>query len=1043
MVQTQSNFQRIIFSIVIPLILAFAVWTIPSNANRSINLSSKMSGLSKKSLNATADEPVISINDVTVSEGDTGTVDAVFTVSLSASYTDTVTVNYATVEGTATSPDDFNSTSGTLSFLETITTQPITVTIQGEVFAEATETFSVSLSAPTNATLGDDIGVGTITDDDVGITVSPQNLTTAEPNITDTFSVVLLGQPSADVTVDLTSLDTSEGTLSTDTLTFNTGNWSEGQIVTVTGVDDDIVDGNVEYTIQVTASSLDPYYGVFDPSDVSVTNNDDDTAGIHVDPIADLFTTEGGDTAEFDVVLTSEPTAPVTITLSSSDDTEGIPAPSQITFTTSDWNTPKTITVTGQDDPLIDGDVPYTIVTAEAVSSDPDYDGENADDVSLTNSDDDSPGITVSSVNLTTNESGTSQFFTVVLTSQPTAAVTVTLSNWDTSEGMVSPTSLVFTDINWDIPQQVDVTGENDDVDDGDIDYTIQVTASSLDPNFSAVDPSDVDVTNQDNDTAGVQVSPTSLTTDESGGEAEFTIVLESEPTQEVTINFDWDTSEGNVQPNSLVFSPANWNLPQTVTVTGENDEIDDGNVTYPIDITASSGDLVYNQIDPSNVSVTNNDDGDTAGIIVDPITDLFTTESGGTAEFDVVLTSEPIEDVRITINSSDPFEGVPSPTQITFTSSNWDSPQKITVTGQDDALIDDDVAYTIQTSAAFSSDPKYSGQEVDDVSVINSDDDAEGITINPVSLLNTAEDGSSDTFIVALDRKPKHDITLELSSSDSEEGRVEPDLLIFTVGNWDTPQVVTVYGEDDLIDDGDQSYTIITGNAICDDPYFTGLNPPDVSVTNQDDDHTPVAVADTYYSNGFPLNVTQPGVLDNDTDADGHDTLKAVLYSGVTNGTLNSLNEDGSFEYIPNANFTLDSFTYFASDGTNESSSVDVTIIGDFVEPIAEWGPSIGDAEVLYPEEGETVRLEVKVTENIAVKRVRYVRWDRDLNTHVLIENDYSFPYYLDLNTSTLNRGFNEIFVRAYDIAGNYSESLSILIFLDYLEVFLPMVNQ
>jgi uncharacterized protein YhjY with autotransporter beta-barrel domain len=120
--------------------------------------------------------PSLSINDVTVVEGNAGTVNAVFTVTLSAASGQTVTVNYATADGTATQPADYTNTSGTLTFTPGTTTQTITVPVIGETVPEANETFFVNLSAAVNATIADNQGVGTITNDDVPVTVSPATL---------------------------------------------------------------------------------------------------------------------------------------------------------------------------------------------------------------------------------------------------------------------------------------------------------------------------------------------------------------------------------------------------------------------------------------------------------------------------------------------------------------------------------------------------------------------------------------------------------------------------------------------------------------------------------------------------------------------------------------------------------------------------------------------------------------------------------------------------------------------------------------------------
>jgi hypothetical protein len=96
-------------------------------------------------------------------------------------------------------------------------------------------------------------------------------------------------------------------------------------------------------------------------------------------------------------VLNTQPTANVTIALSSSDTRRKERSRrASVTFTTANWSTwPQTVTVTGQNDAVDDGDIAYTIVTAAATTGDPNYNGLNAADVSVTNQDDDVAGITV------------------------------------------------------------------------------------------------------------------------------------------------------------------------------------------------------------------------------------------------------------------------------------------------------------------------------------------------------------------------------------------------------------------------------------------------------------------------------------------------------------------------------------------------------------------------------------------------------------------------------------------------------------------------
>src|SRR5206468_1739535 len=125
------------------------------------------------------------------------------------------------------------------------------------------------------------------------------------------------------------------------------------------------------YTVVTApATSGDANYSGLNASDVSLTNTNNDTAGISVSPTAGLTTSEAGGTATFDVALASQPTASVTIGLSSSNTAEGTVSAASLTFTAANWNVAQTVTVTGVDDALDDGNVAYTVVTAAATSGD-------------------------------------------------------------------------------------------------------------------------------------------------------------------------------------------------------------------------------------------------------------------------------------------------------------------------------------------------------------------------------------------------------------------------------------------------------------------------------------------------------------------------------------------------------------------------------------------------------------------------------------------------------------------------------------------------
>jgi hypothetical protein len=121
--------------------------------------------------NETPKSPCLTVNNVEVQEGNSNTINAQYTVSLSAAATQTVKVDYRIVGRNARNIDDFNGVTGTIEFAPGTQTQTVIVPVRGDVSDEYDETFQLVLSNPLNASLIDDIGVGTIIDDD-----SPPNL---------------------------------------------------------------------------------------------------------------------------------------------------------------------------------------------------------------------------------------------------------------------------------------------------------------------------------------------------------------------------------------------------------------------------------------------------------------------------------------------------------------------------------------------------------------------------------------------------------------------------------------------------------------------------------------------------------------------------------------------------------------------------------------------------------------------------------------------------------------------------------------------------
>ena len=323
-------------------------------------------------------------------------------------------------------------------------------------------------------------------DSQAGFTVTPPPESVHETGTSADFTVVLDEQPFDDVTIELRSNDTSELTISTNRLTFTPQNWDAEQTVTVTGVNDDYDDGDRMVPIILEpAESRDLNYAGLDPPDPTFVCEDDDTNGFSVVPTG-IIVTESGVSVPVTVTLNARPmNDPVVLEVTSSDIDQVRATPTRLIFEDSDdWNTPRTVDVSGVDEPVVDGDRLVTVtVSVDDPASNDGWDSLPDQIVEVLAINDDVPDfvVTITGDDTTVSETGTMDSFTIALTRQPLSSVVITVTSGDAGEALVSPPTLTFTDSNWYRPQSVDVLGVDDPFADGP--QTTLVTVSIDDAN--------------------------------------------------------------------------------------------------------------------------------------------------------------------------------------------------------------------------------------------------------------------------------------------------------------------------------------------------------------------------------------------------------------------------------------------------------------------------------------------------------------------------------------------------------------------------------
>jgi uncharacterized repeat protein (TIGR01451 family) len=265
--------------------------------------------------------PTLSINNVSVTEGISGTTDAVFTVTLSAAINLTTKVDYQTADATALAGSDYQPTSGTLTFNPGETTKSITVPVVGDDANEPDETFQLNLSNPQNATLAVAQGTGTIINDDIPTpTLSINNVSVTE-GISGTTDAVFTVTLSAAInlaakvdyqTADATALSSSDYQPTGGTLIFNPGEIIKSITVPVNG--DNTNEPDETFQLNLT----NPQNATLAVAQGTGTIINDDVTGIQLSSASYSFG-EGAGHAAITVIRAGDPSGATTVDYKTSD----------------------------------------------------------------------------------------------------------------------------------------------------------------------------------------------------------------------------------------------------------------------------------------------------------------------------------------------------------------------------------------------------------------------------------------------------------------------------------------------------------------------------------------------------------------------------------------------------------------------------------------------------------------------------------------------------------------------------------------------------
>ena len=774
--------------------------------------------------------PSLSIDDVTVTEGDSGSVTATFTVTLSTISGRTVSVDYAAANGTATAPGDYLGTGGTLIFAAGETTKTVTVQVNGDTLDEANESYFVNLSNPSNATVTDGQGLGTINDDDPmpSLVIDDVSVTEGDAGTTNAnFTVSLSSLSGQSVTVDFatangTAIAPGDYTARTGTLTFTAGQLT--RTITVAVNPDTIDEVNETYFLNLSNATN---ATIADNQGVGTIIDDDGLPSLSVNDVTVVEGQSGTVNANFTVSLSAPSGQSVSIGWTAADGTATSPADymgggGNIVF--NPGITTRTLTVVVNSDTLDEIDENFTVHLTDPNNA------TIADDIGLgTITDDDAPpGLSVNDVTVTEGDAGTvNAVFTVTLSPVSGRAVSV---NWATANGSaVSPADYeaIGGQLSFaagETAKQVAVTVNADLLDEANETFLVNLSGPT---NATITDGQGIGTITDNDPLPTLAVDDVTVTELDSGTVgATFTVSLNAPSGREVNVNYA--TANGSASSPSdyesaigaLTFNAGQ--TTKTVTVVVHSDVLDEADETF-----------FFNLAGPTNATLA---DGQGLGTITDndptptlSVNDVTVLEGNtGTvpATFTVTLSASSGRAVTVdyaTANDSAAAPGDYAATSGGLTFNPGETTRTVTVNVNGDLLNEVTERFFLNLT-----NPTNAGlPDGQAFGTITDDDGTPAISINDVTVGESNASGAS--FSVNLSSASGQTVTVDyatangtaISPADYTAGN---DTVTFSPGQ--TSRTVTVPVVNDLLDEDDETFLVNLTNAqhaTIGDPQATG----------------------------------------------------------------------------------------------------------------------------------------------------------------------------------------------------------------------------
>ncbi len=764
------------------------------------------------------DLPQATLSAAQVDEGNSGSATLTFQVSLDQPAADPVSVHYSTADITALAGEDYQATSGTLTFNEGDQSKGIDVTYLGDTKVEHNESFSLLLDTPQGMTLANNSVSGTLRNDDLPVvTLTGANLVEGnEGDQTLEFLVRLDQAPVTGLSVDyMTSNGTassgSDYVFASGTLLFAAGETAKTIPVTIHG--DTRVETDETFTL--TLDNLDPTQGRFNISQASATIVNDDHLTLSVTQDASVNEGDSGTTLlNFNVTLNDYPLAPVTATYSVSPGTASassdFTAVTQGSFTIDTNNLSHTVQVSVNGDTVVERDetLVFTILSVDGA-----YTGITQANGTILN--DDIPQVSVSGSETNEEDSGSkSAYFTVNLDRRAldTVYVEYATSDLDASAGSdytATSGTLAFLPGTTQMQVPVSILGDTT------VEHDEALLLTLSNPQGLEIDTGNAGLLILNDDSAVISVADTSGAEGASDHNINFTVSLDQPGVEAISFHYATADDSATTADNDYLAASGDVTIPAgtaSITVpvmvrgdgTVEHDER--FSLTLSNIVGASSGDL-------SAFATLQNDD---TAVLTLSGAQAYEGDSGDTTlSFALLLDQPSVADISVDYTSLDITAGSAdySATSGSLTFAPGETSKQIDVALHGDTDYEADETFRITLSGLQGANIGSGGLSATGT-LLN--DDAPRLTLDDAQVLEGDSGTQALLFQVTLQGPAHTDTQVDYLSSDRTASATDDYQAVNStlfIPKGETHAQVSILVNGDTNAEGDETLTLTLSN--------------------------------------------------------------------------------------------------------------------------------------------------------------------------------------------------------------------------------------